>query len=345
MVKKINNNNNKNKNIENKNKKFRFRKKFPFSHKTKNNNNKNESKSEKKLKSPNKNHFFTFQTIPDLFTLLYSSIIFKWINSDRLLIITSLPKTGYQIDIFLRTFRFNSIFLDKEMPINTNLHFYNQYLKGIFPICIANIEYNEKSPNFCKEIIKNCPIPITIILFDSFDKNLLEFLAYNSNVRSIYHFISDKEKFIDNYNDLDEEINFEEFSFDVEQMNHLKYRCEDVFSGIKKSDIQKEKTRKINIELLHSKKMEKFFEKNPNEKLNIIKSIEENTIKNFRPSTSYLPSYLIHKEQNPIADAIKNVYSNKIKSHQNRRRNKKRKMEQYFEALDKNDGSSNKIKF
>ena len=91
--------------------------------------------------------------------------------------------------------------------------------------------------------------------------------------------------------------------------------------------------------------MEKFFEKNPNEKLNIIKSIEENTIKNFRPSTSYLPSYLIHKEQNPIADAIKNVYSNKIKSHQNRRRNKKRKMEQYFEALDKNDGSSNKIKF
>ena len=103
--------------------------------------------------------------------------------------------------------------------------------------------------------------------------------------------------------------------------------------------------RKINIELLHSKNMEKFFNENPKEKENVIKTIQENTISNFRPSISFLPSYLIHNENNVIADAIKKEYKNKPKHNRNNRKNKKKKMEQYFEALDKGDGSQNLIKF
>ena len=127
-------------------------------------------------------------------------------------------------------------------------------------------------------------------------------------------------------------------------MEHLRYRAEDMLNGIKKSDIKKEKMRKINVELLHSKKMQKFFKDNPKERENIIKNIDENTIKSFAPSVSFLPSYLVHSENNVIADAIKKEYKN-TKRNSNKKRKKQKKMELYFEALDKGDGSQNLIQF
>ena len=117
---------------------------------------KNEEEKKQKimqpLSKPINEHYYTFQYPKDLFTLLYTSLIFKWIDTTKLLILCNTPKDGYKIDIFLREFRFNSIYLDKEMPVNTNNHFYNQYLKNNYQICIINLEYSEKSPNFAKEI-------------------------------------------------------------------------------------------------------------------------------------------------------------------------------------------------
>ena len=315
---------------------------------------KNEQNSEKEeseehkdlnlLKNAISEHYYTFQYPKDLYTLLYTSLIFKWIDTTKILILCNTPKEGYKIDIFLRQFRFNTIYLDKEMPIDTNNHFYSQYLKNTYQICIINIEYSEKSKNFAKEILNNTKVPITIIYFDCFSKPLLEYHSFHPNTRSIYHFISNKDNFLDAYEDLDENINFNEFVFDKEQMEHLRYRAEDMLNGIRKSDIKKEKMRKINIELLHSKKMQKFFKENPKERENIIRNIEENTIKNFSPSVSFLPSYLIHSENNVIADAIKKEYKD-TKRNKNKRRKKQKKMEQYFEALDKGDGSQNLIQF
>ena len=308
--------------------------------------NQNESKHPKLLQNSISEHYYTFQYPKDLYTLLYTSLIFKWIDTTKILILCETPKIGYKIDIFLRQFRFNTIYLDKEMPLNTNNHFYSQYLKNTYQICIINLEYSEKSKNFAKEILDSTKIPITIIYFDCFSKELLEYHSFHPNTRSIYHFINDKDKFLDAYEDLDENINFNEFEFDKEQMEHLKYRAEDMLNGIRKNDIKKEKMRKINIELLHSKNMQKFFKDNPKERENIIRNIEENTIKNFSPSVTFLPSYLIHSENNVIADAIKKEYKDSNKNRNNKKRRKKqKKMEQYFEALDKGDGSQNLIKF
>ena len=298
----------------------------------------------KLLKNAISEHYYTFQYPKDLYTLLYTSLVFKWIDTTKILILCNTPKDGYTIDLFLRQFRFNTIYLDKEMPINTNNHFYSQYLKNTYQICIINTEYSEKSKNFAKEILDNTKIPITIIYFDSFSQSLLEYHSFHPNTRSIYHFISNKDNFLDAYENLDENINFNEFEFDKEQMEHLRYRSEDMLNGIRKSDIKKEKMRKINIELLHSKKMQKFFNDNPKERENIIRNIDENTIKNFSPSVNFLPSYLIHSENNVIADAIKKEYKD-TKRNKNKRRKKQKKMEQYFEALDKGDGSQNLIKF
>ena len=314
-------------------------------------NEQNSEKEEQKehkdlnlLKNAISEHYYTFQYPKDLYTLLYTSLIFKWIDTTKILILCNTPKEGYKIDIFLRQFRFNTIYLDKEMPLNTNNHFYAQYLKNTYQICIINLEYSEKSKNFAKEILNNTKVPITIIYFDCFSQPLLEYHSYHPNTRSIYHFISNKDNFLDAYENLDENINFNEFVFDREQMEHLRYRAEDMLNGIRKSDIKKEKMRKINIELLHSKKMQKFFKDNPKERENIIRNIEENTIKNFSPSVSFLPSYLIHSENNVIADAIKKEYKD-TKRNKNKRRKKQKKMEQYFEALDKGDGSQNLIQF
>ena len=296
------------------------------------------------LKNSISEHYYTFQYPNDLYTLLYTSLIFKWIDTTKIIILCNTPKEGYKIDIFLRQFNFNTIYLDKEMPLNTNNHFYSQFLKNIYQICIINLEYSEKSKNFPKEILNETKVPLTIIYFDCFSQPLLEYHSFHPNARAIYHFISNKDNFLDAYENLDENINFNEFIFDKEQVEHLRYRAEDMLNGIRKSDIKKEKMRKINIELLHSKKMQKFFKENPKERENIIRNIEENTIKNFSPSVSFLPSYLIHSENNAIADAIKKEYKDN-KKNKNKRRKKQKKMEQYFEALDKGDGSQNLIKF
>ena len=307
---------------------------------------KKELKSIQLLKNSITEHYYTFQYPKDIYTLLYTSLIFKWIDTTKILILCETPKIGYKIDLFLRQFHFNTIYLDKEMPINTNNHFCSQYLKNTYQICIINLEYSEKSKNFAKEILDETKIPITIIYFDCFSKELLEYHSFHPNSRSIYHFISNKDNFLDAYEDLDENINFNEFIFDKEQMEHLKYRAEDMLNGVRKNDIQKEKMRKINIELLHSKNMQKFFKENPKERENIIRNINENTIRNYSPSVTYLPSYLIHSENNVIADAIKKEYNDNIKNKNNKKRRKKqKKMEQYFEALDKGDGSQNLIKF
>ena len=298
----------------------------------------------KLLKNSISAHYYTFQYPKDLYTLLYTSLIFKWLDTTKILILCNTPKEGYKIDIFLRQFNFNTIYLDKEMPLNTNNHFYSQYLKNVYQICIINIEYSDRSKNFAKEILDNTKIPITIIYFDCFSQSLLEYHSFHPNTREIYHFISNKDNFLDAYENLDENISFNEFVFDREQMEHLRYRAEDMLNGIKKSDIKKEKMRKINVELLHSKKMQKFFKDNPKERENIIKNIDENTIKSFAPSVSFLPSYLVHSENNVIADAIKKEYKD-TKRNSNKKRKKQKKMELYFEALDKGDGSQNLIQF
>ena len=64
--------------------------------------------------------------------------------------------------------------------------------------------------------------------------------------------------------------------------------------------------------------MQKFFKDNPKERENIIRNIEENTIKNFSPSVTFLPSYLIHSENNVIADAIKKEYKDSNKNRNNK---------------------------
>lgn len=52
--------------------------------------------------------------------------------------------------------------------------------------------------------------------------------------------------------------------------------------------------------------MEDYFKKNPNEKKQIVKSIQENSIQKFKPSAAFLPSYLIHDEtkDNAIAQVF-----------------------------------------
>lgn len=139
-------------------------------------------------------------------------------------------------------------------------------------------------------------------------------------------------------------INFDDFKYDEDQVAHLRYRCEGSYHGIKKSDIEKSKLKKINQELLQSKKMEAYFKSHPEERKMVLKAISDNSIKSYKPSTSYLPSYLVHDDtkKNMFADAINKEYGEQ-KSFRNRRN--KGKMEQYLEGLDKGDGTEAQIKF
>jgi hypothetical protein len=153
-----------------------------------------------------------------------------------------------------------------------------------------------------------------------------------------------KDLFTKEYTFLDENIGFEDYKFDQDQVSHLRYRCEDIFFSIKKSDISKAKTKKINQELLNSKNMQDYFKSHPREKEQVIKAINDNSIKRVKPSASYLPSYLIHDQKhNEISQAISMNYGDKSAGYGKRRKGKK--METYLEALEKADGTAESIKF
>lgn len=217
--------------------------------------------------------------------------------------------------MFLRNFKINSIYLDPENPVNTNVHFAAQYIKGSFPVIILHTSYTQKkknSPNFTLEIIEEMLIKPTIIFFNFTDPWLIEDYSSMVNIKSVYHFISTniKNEFKKDYDKICKDIKFVEYEFDEEQFKHLKYRCEDILNQIKKSDIKKTKLKKICQELLHSKKMKNYFNENPNEKSQIIKTINENSIKRYKPSVGFLPSYLIHdnNKDNVIKSAIEESY-------------------------------------
>jgi hypothetical protein len=127
-------------------------------------------------------------------------------------------------------------------------------------------------------------------------------------------------------------------------MQHLRYRCEDIYHCVRDSDIKKAKTRKINQELLYSKNMQEYFKSHPEEKIKVVKAIEENTIKGIKPSSAFLPNYLIHGDNsnNAIAQAIKHKYGKQRVSKYNKG---KGKMEKYLESLEKNDGTHEMFKF
>ncbi len=80
------------------------------------------------------------------------------------------------------------------MPVNTNKHNFNQFLRGVFTICIVFNKYNENSPQFAEEVVAQTPIPATIIYFNLIGPNLLESQCFNQNVKAIYHFISKEKK-------------------------------------------------------------------------------------------------------------------------------------------------------
>lgn len=161
-------------------------------------NKKQSADSEKILEESVKDHYFTFQLTPDLFTLLYSTLVFKWIQTDKVLIIVEDSKLGYHVELFLRHFRMNSVFLDNEMPVNTNRHYASQFQKGVYTIAITCNQFKENSPNFAKEILEETSIPATIIYFNTIDTDDLEFQCFHANTRAIYHFIS-KEKKVNKY--------------------------------------------------------------------------------------------------------------------------------------------------
>jgi len=194
------------------------------------------------------------------------------------------------------------------MPVNTNNHFANSFIKGNFKICISNKTFSQPSPNFVDKIIENSPIPISIVYFDFLDANLLNDHCFRINVKTIHHLLSfdNRKNFSIIYNSLDRRITFQEFEYNKDQVAHLRYRCEDNYHTIKKSDIKKAKTKKINQELLHSKDMEKYFQTHPEERLNIINSIKDNNYYTVKASATYLPSYLIHEDskENKIEQVI-----------------------------------------
>ena len=59
---------------------------------------KSEQKNLKLLKNSISEHYYTFQYPKDLYTLLYTSLIFKWIDTTKILILCDSPKEGYKID-------------------------------------------------------------------------------------------------------------------------------------------------------------------------------------------------------------------------------------------------------
>ena len=111
-----------------------------------------------------------------------------------MIIVTNDVKTGYQIELFLRSFKFNATFLDPEMPINTNRHFFNQFQKGNCPIVIASPKYNDNSYQYSELLVETSPIPATVVYFDTINEALLNSHYFNANTRSLYHFIANENK-------------------------------------------------------------------------------------------------------------------------------------------------------
>ena len=97
------------------------------------------------------------------------------------------------------------------MPINTNNHFVNNFIKGNFKIRIWNKIFNSLSTNFVDNIIETSPIPVSVIYFDFLYAKLRNDHCFRMNIKSIHHFISfedNKSKFFIEYNSLNEQISF-----------------------------------------------------------------------------------------------------------------------------------------
>jgi hypothetical protein len=103
-------------------------------------------------------------------------------------------KLGYHLELFLRNFKINSTFLDKDLPESTNRHYLSQFVKGNFQVCITCNEFKSDSANYALEVVNKMPISATIIYFDCIDKELLERHCFNVNTKSIYHFITNENK-------------------------------------------------------------------------------------------------------------------------------------------------------
>lgn len=291
------------------------------------------------------NHKLVFHKYIDLFTLLYTSIIFKWLNSERLILIVDSIDTGYKLEIFLRNFKIDSIYLDRNNPINTNLHFASQFYKGAFPILITHDEYTKTSIQYAYQSIDKCLIEPSIVFFNMTNPYLIEEVSCKPKVKSIFHFMSTdfKTTFKNEYSTISKLIIFEDYSYDKEQFKHLMYRCEDMFHQIKKTDVQKTKIKKINQELLNSKAMIGYFQDNPDEKERVIRTINENSIKKFRPSVGFLPGYLIHEnnKNSVVQSAIEESYFVGKKRKKNEK--EKRKMNEKEEEEDE-EGDCNEKK-
>jgi len=233
------------------------------------------------------------------------------------------------------------------MPINTNKHNSQQFLKGVYNICIVGTKYNEESSNYSKDLHDSCPIPPVIIFYETIDADVLEHQnTYNTNIKAIYHFISfeSKEAFSRDYESLPKSILFSDYAYDEDQVTHLRYRCEDIYNSVTKNDIKKAKMKRINTELIKSKSMEKYFVNHPDEKALIIKSLQESQINTTRPSVSYLPEYLIHDDNknNVVEQAIKITYS-KQQEGSVKAKKKIGKMEKYLASLEVEEKPDNKV--
>lgn len=254
----------------------------------------------------------------DKFLLLY--VVFKLgLIKGKLLVFVNLIDRGYRLKLFLEQFGVRCCILNLELPINLRLHIVDEFNKNVYHLLIATDDGNEDGKGDKEYGVSRGVDFRNVACVLNFDFPLL--------LRAYIHRIGRTaragklgmallfvvpgaevgkhktagvatakrdEKILERVTKAQARLGFEvkPYVFDKGQVEAFRYRAEDGFRAVTAVAVREARVRELRTELIHSDKLKRHFEENPQD-LALLRHDKELHPSKVQPHLKRVPDYLL----------------------------------------------------
>ncbi|KAG8235867.1 hypothetical protein J437_LFUL016474 [Ladona fulva] len=261
-------------------------------------------------------HYHLAAEEKDKASILYVLLKLRLIRGKTIIFVSTVDRC-YKLKLFLEQFKIPTCVLNSELPASVRCHAVNQFNQGLYDIIIASDELALEDPK--QQPVKtkrkkdkesgvargiDFQFVSNVINFD-FPKDVSSYIhragrtARGNNQGTALSFVSISERplmtEVENYLKSvsgDETSAFKAYQFKLEEVEGFRYRANDAWRAVTRIAVREARLKEIKQELFNNKKLQTYFEDNPNDLQTLRHDKALHTVK-VQPHLADVPDYIV----------------------------------------------------
>ncbi|XP_044273323.1 probable ATP-dependent RNA helicase DDX56 isoform X1 [Varanus komodoensis] len=260
----------------------------------------------------------------DKFLLLYALLKLSLVRGKVIFFVSTIERC-YRLKLFLEQFSIPACVLNSELPVQSRCHIISQFNKGIYDYIIATDEQDLAEPEGSGEaagrkkrkgakaekgkdkeygVSRGLDFQNVSAVFNfDFPSSVVSYIhragrtARANNPGTVLTFVLPTEIALLAQIEVElmggsSEAALQPYQFRMEEIEGLRYRCQDAMRSVTKQAIKEARLREIKEELLNSEKLKTYFEDNPRD-LSLLRHDKPLHPAIVKPHLCNVPEYLV----------------------------------------------------